>query len=220
MRWQWRSDPAARAAAASVTAHPEGFCFCGIAEEPPPSSRASPTSNCMRRLTSRATLRKTARIDAARRDERREVVVIGVPRRGRTTDAELMSQSFRDLNAVGLEGSQRPRRPAKLEHDGFATSRVHAGPSALYGRIPSGDLQAERRSAPPAAAPSVRSSHRLCADPRASRSDAASSLRDRARSDPPPDRRAARVPYRRCPGWSRPSARSRRRQDRSRERVR
>ena len=66
--------PGRRAAAASVRAHPDGFCLCGIADDPPPASRTSPTSNCIRRLTSRAILPSTPAYDRAGRDQRREPI--------------------------------------------------------------------------------------------------------------------------------------------------
>ena len=48
-----------RAAEASATAQPAGFRLCGIADDPPPASRASPTSACISRLMSRAILPST-----------------------------------------------------------------------------------------------------------------------------------------------------------------
>ena len=46
-------------AEASATAQPAGFRLCGIADDPPPASRASPTSACISRLMSRAILPST-----------------------------------------------------------------------------------------------------------------------------------------------------------------
>ena len=48
--------PGRRVAAASATAQPAGLRLCGIVDEPPPGSDASPTSSCISSETSRAIL--------------------------------------------------------------------------------------------------------------------------------------------------------------------
>ena len=78
-----RRAPAAASPLPARSRQPAGLRLCGMDDDPPPRSDASPTSGCISRTDVARDLAERRGVDAARRDERGEPIALRVPGRAR-----------------------------------------------------------------------------------------------------------------------------------------